>query len=767
MKKRNAALIAAVVVCGMWSPAQAAFDENLNYYTLDTVYVEADATKNKFGDTLTEQAYYSTGGDVKDITREEIEKRHYVDVTDAVKRIPGITFANPGFRGGEYGYSTYSNSISINGDPRVVVLVDGRRVDNVTSTRYGSSAAGGAKTMVDLNQLVSMESIEKIEVIKGPGASAYGADATGGVINIITRKGGRENRGTIDLSTGSWDKHVYKLTYSGSAGDDHSWRYFVTANRNMSGDTKYKDGVTKTNRTYTGTAYKEEGVNFRLDKEIDENRTVKLWYNHQNGHDGYPITARDWRYWNEKDWNRILQGTVEGKFGNEVNPGYRNLFSLDALSGSYNAYRHNDWELSYTFGRENDMESFVRLYHQSHHYWGVDRYPDWGEKEADFVPFPDSKEWPDFIKNYPWTRGLEPNNVRNEKNYGVQVQYGQAIGKHDVLASITYDKASTERDSFNKNANKMIHIESKRDTVQAYVQDKIHVTDNWDLTPALRYSYYNTGKADSADRNGNITTTYNEKVSTLTPAINTQYRFDDTMSAYFGWTKVYRPIRTSDYNTETPNGDRLRDEKGDAWTIGIRKEFTDKLGLSVNYNFTHMSNAIARYSVRLPGEQDFKLKSVNAKEDKKSFNVTADYRLDDHWSFGLAYSYLNDKWKAQPGMEFDPELSLKRNGNVNARINQLRPQNHYIGNITYENGKWYTDLLINWYTGMNTEAFTSRRALVVDWNVNYQVNKDWDAYLSVTNLTNEAYENSYSSRNGLGAMPQPGRQIMVGAKYNF
>ena len=43
--------------------------------------------------------------------------------------------------------------------------------------------------MVDLNQVVNINNVEKIEVIKGPGASVYGADATGGVINIITRKG--------------------------------------------------------------------------------------------------------------------------------------------------------------------------------------------------------------------------------------------------------------------------------------------------------------------------------------------------------------------------------------------------------------------------------------------------------------------------------------------------------------------------------------------------------------------------------------------------
>ena len=99
--------------------------------------------------------------------------------------------------------------MAINGDTRVIILVDGRRVDNSTSTRFGSTTNGGTRTMADLNQIINVEAIDKIEVIKGPGASVYGADATGGVINIITRKGGVENKGTIDLATGSWHKHVY------------------------------------------------------------------------------------------------------------------------------------------------------------------------------------------------------------------------------------------------------------------------------------------------------------------------------------------------------------------------------------------------------------------------------------------------------------------------------------------------------------------------------------------------------------------------------
>lgn len=138
MKSAFAATLALTACFGGIS-TYAAFDENLNVYTLDAVVVEADKTKNKFGDTVTEQSYYRTGGDVKVITREEIEKRHYTDVTEAIKRVPGVTFTNAGYRGGQYGYNSYNNSMAINGDSRVIVLIDGRRVDNAASYRFGAS----------------------------------------------------------------------------------------------------------------------------------------------------------------------------------------------------------------------------------------------------------------------------------------------------------------------------------------------------------------------------------------------------------------------------------------------------------------------------------------------------------------------------------------------------------------------------------------------------------------------------------------------------
>lgn len=159
------------------------------------------------------------------------------------------------------------------------------------------------------------------------------------------------------MATGSWNKHVYNLSYSGSAGDDHSWKYFISASRQMAGDSKYHDELTNKDYTYQGTSYKDEGVNFHVTKDFDDNHGIDIWYNHQNGLDHYPITAPDYRYWSQTEWDRIIQGTVDGYYSNVTNPGYRNLFVLDALSGSYNAYRNNDIDVKYTFDRSNGMES--------------------------------------------------------------------------------------------------------------------------------------------------------------------------------------------------------------------------------------------------------------------------------------------------------------------------------------------------------------------------------------------------------------------------
>lgn len=229
-------------------------------YTLDGIEVSADRQKDRFGNMITEQSYYRTGGDVQVIDSDTIEKRHYTQVGDALKYIPGVQVQTPGgYRGGEYGYTQTHSIVSINGDARVIVLVDGRRMDNNAGGAVAANSGSGSKATVDINQIVGIGNIEKIEVIKGPGASAYGADATGGVINIITKKGTQKPHETLDYSMGSWKRYHYGMSVTGS-NTKGNVKYFLSARHEMGGDSHYRDGITGKNYVWHQTGYRDNTV---------------------------------------------------------------------------------------------------------------------------------------------------------------------------------------------------------------------------------------------------------------------------------------------------------------------------------------------------------------------------------------------------------------------------------------------------------------------------------------------------------------------------
>lgn len=825
MKRNSTILASMMMVMGICANVYAAHDENLNSYTLDTIIVEADAIKNKFGDTITEQSYYRTGGDVKVITREEIEKRHYTDVTEAIKRIPGVYFQNPGYRGnGQYGWLPSQNGVSINGDSRVVFLVDGRRVDNLVSEKFGSNSKTGSKaTGTNIDQIVNMENVDKIEVIKGPGASQYGSDATGGVINIITRKGGTEGKGSVDISTGSWNKHKYSLNYSGSAGNDKSWHYFISANRDMSQDTKYKDGISGATGELYGSRWKEDGVNIRVDKDFNDKQNLKVWYNFKEGKDGYPLTVPAMQYMNLDDWNKTVfrqvvgqqwdaNALANGKYQLALDPNgkpiggagwsfenperYRNMFAVDGAYGAFSKFKNQDWDIQYTFNKENGMDSYVRIYDQKHRYsyrdkyvWGINpdgtttntasskltdlyhnMYPSGATKEQlnqfikDYlVPFPGNEEAMNEFINKTGGKAGEPTSWKEENNRGIQLQYAKTIGINDIIASISYDKAKLHTKKYLNDGSLSVTTVERKSTT-AYVQDKIHVSDKWDLTPSLRYAHYSSFSDSNTKNNAE------GKGSThlLTPSLQTQYMFDDTASVYGSWTKIFRPIRRGDYTSDDGiTGGKLEDEKGNAWTLGVRKDLSDKTTIGANYNWTQMSNAIATLPVVDMGTGDIKRFAVNAKEDMKSFNLTLDHNFDDHLSANFSYSHMTNEWKAKNGWVLAPNYIMLSGNDVNVAINRLRPANHYSLNVSYENRDFYSGLLANYYTGADDNFFTDNRFLILDFNVNYKINKDLTVYGLISNLTNEAYETSYNSSYGRGAAAMPSRCYMIGMKYSF
>ena len=123
------------------------------------------------------------------INREQIEQRYYKDATDALRDIPGVIVTGGG--SGDRG-----TDIVMRGMPSsyTLILVDGKRV-STRETRPNGSAG------LEQDWLPPLQSIERIEVVRGPMSTLYGSDALGGVVNIITRKVADEWGGSVQLDT--------------------------------------------------------------------------------------------------------------------------------------------------------------------------------------------------------------------------------------------------------------------------------------------------------------------------------------------------------------------------------------------------------------------------------------------------------------------------------------------------------------------------------------------------------------------------------------
>ena len=154
------------------------------------------------------------GAAVTVITGEEIETQHQSSVADVLRQVPGVEIQ----RSGGFGKTT-SIKIRGAGATQVQVLVDGVRVKSTTTGQ------------AELND-ISVDQIERIEVVRGPQSTLHGADAIGGVVNIITKRGKGPLSATVSAEGGNYETYQTRASVSGSRGP---FDYAFTGSRFESG----------------------------------------------------------------------------------------------------------------------------------------------------------------------------------------------------------------------------------------------------------------------------------------------------------------------------------------------------------------------------------------------------------------------------------------------------------------------------------------------------------------------------------------------------
>ena len=247
--------------------------------------------------------------------RADIERYQASDLFDLMSRVPSASFIRNGGRGSLTGLSLRGNQTD-----HSLFLIDGLRI--------GSATSGGA-SLASIN----LATVERIEIIRGPKSNLYGADAIGGVVNIISRKTSDPSVFNIESSFGS-NNTSETTAVAGLNGD----RFNFTAAANV----LHTDGIDNTESTDgvhgDDDAFRNNSLALNLRYQLSDSATLKLSYNQNETESEYDnsCSVGSWPNSSPVDCNIYTVGQV------------------DSLFAAVDFEINEQWHSSFQMGRTND-----------------------------------------------------------------------------------------------------------------------------------------------------------------------------------------------------------------------------------------------------------------------------------------------------------------------------------------------------------------------------------------------------------------------------
>src|ERR1700683_1121584 len=158
-----------------------------------------------------EQTLSRTASAIFVITAEDIARSGATNIPDLLRMVPGMDVA-------QINANTWAVSArGFNGEfsNKLLVMVDGRTV-------YVPTFGGVFWDVLD----IPLDDIERIEVIRGPGGTIWGANAVNGVVNIITKKAANTLGTTVVAGGGNIDQGFATAQYGGTFGKNTDYRFY-------------------------------------------------------------------------------------------------------------------------------------------------------------------------------------------------------------------------------------------------------------------------------------------------------------------------------------------------------------------------------------------------------------------------------------------------------------------------------------------------------------------------------------------------------------
>ncbi len=193
-------------ICALGSPASAVVEVDPFTLSPEELFDATVITVSK-----TPESVRDAPAAIYVLSSEDIVRSGATSIPEALRLVPGVQVARVNSAGWAISVRGFNSALA----NKLLVLIDGRVV-------YDPLYSGVYWDVQD----TPLDDIERIEVIRGPGASLWGANAVNGVINIITKKASETAGWLINLTAGNEDRAQITARYGGTVGENLHWRVY-------------------------------------------------------------------------------------------------------------------------------------------------------------------------------------------------------------------------------------------------------------------------------------------------------------------------------------------------------------------------------------------------------------------------------------------------------------------------------------------------------------------------------------------------------------
>ncbi len=598
---------------------------------------------------------------VSEVTLEDLKSQGAQTVADALEFLPGV-------------------DVSTGGKNERHVSIRGFAQDNVKVLIDGVPAHEAYFRTLDLS-MIPVDAISKITVTKGATSVLYGPNTMGGVVNIITKKGGKEPFTSLNTAVGDYDtRHAifnhggmigkldYWLTYGYRESDGYPLSDdFDEDDKWVGEDSPYNEDGGKRDLSY----YIKRTLNAKIGYNPDEDTKLYLTFDYHNNERGVPTEFN--RYWAFTRWDQWDVNLVGEKTINDIFTIKGNVFYVDH-DDKLRDVSHGDkqtkrkwfeWSSYDDYSVGGDLKTHIQL-------------ADWNLLKIGFNYIKDHHEQQDYLDAdcMGVKRGWDQPGLTPEEEY-------------------------------------------EADTYSIGIEDEIHLSDNLSTVLGVSYDYYDPKEAydqptpDSTD--------------TLNPQIGIVYGLTHKTQLHASVGKKTRFPHLKELYSEHAGGNPdLDPQETIAYEVGAEHNFLANLKGSLVYFYNDIDDLIER--VETDDEPVYKnvgeayIQGVEAQID---YLITKDIQL------GLNYTYLSTEDEDK-----DRDLSDRPRHKLN-----LDARYHFDFGLSAFMQATYVEEQFEWIDDQKHEYpdyLLINAKLVQDlgdwWGVNSEI------FFQVTNLTDKDYE---------------------------